>query len=166
VTIWCDEAHQFVNDFDTHYIAQCRSHKGCLVYLTQSVSSFYAALRGKEGEHQSNALLANFSHAIVHACDPETAKFACAKLGQERKVYYGGGTSPGEPSVYDDLFGQPKVSSSFSEHRAPVLEEWEFMTGRTGGPNNNFEADSIVIRSGERFADGKSYQRATWSQRG
>jgi hypothetical protein len=166
VTVWCDEAHQVVNDFDGHYIAQCRSHRGCLVYLTQSVSSFYAALRGREGEHQANALLANFSHAIIHPCDPETAKWASSKLGQERKVYYGGGTDPGESSVYDELFGQPKVSSSFSEQRAPVLEDWQFMTGRTGGPDNSFEADSMVIRSGERFSDGKSYQKVTWSQRG
>jgi hypothetical protein len=166
VTIWCDEAHQFVNDFDNDYIATCRSHKGCLVYLTQSVSSFYAALGGREGEHKANALLANFSHAIVHACDPETAKWASSKLGQEKKIYCGGGTSPGESNVYDELFGQPKMSSSFSEHRAPVLEESAFMTGKTGGPDNSFEADSIVIRSGERFADGKSYLRATWSQRG
>ena len=32
VSIWCDEAHQFVTNFDSSFIAQCRSHKGCLVY--------------------------------------------------------------------------------------------------------------------------------------
>src|SRR5262249_59261528 len=81
VTIWCDEAHQFVTNYDSSFIAQCRSHKGCLVYLTQSISSFYAAMKGDAGRHQADALLANFSHVIVHASDPMTAKWCTAKLG-------------------------------------------------------------------------------------
>src|SRR5262249_20817148 len=60
--IFCDEAHQFVTSFDSSFIAQCRSHKGCLIYLTQSISSFYAAMKGDSGRHQADALLANFSH--------------------------------------------------------------------------------------------------------
>ena len=74
VTIFCDEAHAVTTAFDSPFIAQCRSHKGCLVYLTQSVSSFYSAMKGDAGKHQADALLANFSTVIAHSCDPVSAK--------------------------------------------------------------------------------------------
>jgi len=34
VTIWCDEAHLFVNSFDSSFIAQCRSHRGCEIVIS------------------------------------------------------------------------------------------------------------------------------------
>jgi hypothetical protein len=68
--IWCDEAHQVVTSGatgDSSFIAQCRSHKGALIFLTQSVASFYAAMKGEAGRHQADALLANFL-ALDRAC--------------------------------------------------------------------------------------------------
>jgi len=167
VTIWCDEAHLFVTNFDSSFIAQCRSHKGCLVYLTQSVSSFYAAMKGEAGRHQADALLANFSHVIVHASDPVTAKWASSKLGRRKEILYSGSSSPGQDCTpYDQLFGNNHTSASFSEQMQPVLEDNAFMCElRTGGPDNGWLADAIVIKSGEPFSDGKSYKRATFSQR-
>ena len=167
VTIWCDEAHQMVNTFDSSFIAQCRSHKGCLVYLTQSVSSFYAAMKGEAGKHQADALLANFSHVIVHASDPITGKWAASKLGRIKEILYSGSSSQQpDATVWDQMYGSSNTSASFSEHYEQVLQDQEFMAGRTGGPENGFVADAIVIRSGEVFADGKSFQRVAFSQRG
>src|SRR5262249_4091372 len=115
VTIWCDEAAQFVTNYDSTFIAQCRSHKGCPVYLTQSVSSFYAAMRGESGRHQADALLANFSHLIVHASDPTTAQWAAQKLGKHKEIMFSGGNHPShENTAWDQLFGQSQASSSFS----------------------------------------------------
>jgi hypothetical protein len=167
VVIHCDEAHQFVNSFDAPFIAQCRSHKGCLVFLSQSVASFYAALKGESGRHQADALLANFSHAIIHSCDPMTARWAGMKLGQELKTYYGGNNTHNSGStMWDNLYGDSQFSSSFSQHMAPVLDESAFMTGRTGGPENGYVADAVVVKSGESFAGGASFLRLTFSQRG
>jgi hypothetical protein len=164
--IWCDEAHQTVTSYDSSFIAQCRSHKGCLLYLTQSVSSFYSAMKGETGRHQADALLANFSHAIVHACDPVTAKWASAKLGREKEILCSGGFSPqADRTIYDELFGQNNYHGNFSEHYEQPLQDQEWMVGRTGGPGNGFVADAIVVRSGEPFADGKSYLRVVFSQR-
>jgi hypothetical protein len=164
VTIWCDEAHQFVTNFDSSFIAQCRSHMGNLVYLTQSVSSFYAAMKGDAGKHQADALLANFSHVIVHASDPVTAKWASAKLGRRKEMLFGGSSQPGG-DVWDELMGKSRRSSSFSEHYEQVLQDQEFMVGRTGGPANGYMVDSIVIKSGESFSDGRSFQRVTFNQK-
>jgi hypothetical protein len=166
VTIWNDEAHLFVNEFDQSYLAQCRSHRGCLVSLSQSVSSFYVALRGSElGRQQTNALLANFSHVIVHASDPETAKWAASKLGRRKEILSGGSTSQSpDMTAFDRLYGNNGVTASWNEHYEQVLQDQAFMIGRTGGPENNLLCDSIVIKSGETFADGKAYKRVTFSQ--
>jgi len=167
VTIWCDEAHQFVTNFDSSFIAQYRSHKGCLVYLTQSVSSFYAAMKGDAGKHQADALLANFSHVIVHASDPVTAKWASSKLGKKKEILYGGSSSPpGDGTVWDDLYGNSRFNGSFSEHYEQVLQDDAFMVGRTGGPANGYLADAVVLKSGEPFASGKNYLKTTFDQRG
>ena len=164
VTIWGDEAHQFVTSFDSPFIAQCRSHKGCLVYLTQSVSSFYAAMKGEAGKHQADALLANFSHVIVHASDPVTARWASDKLGKRREFLFGGSSQDGA-DVWDELMGKSRRSSSFSEQYQDVLQTNEFMVGRTGGPANGYLTDAIVLKSGESFSDGRNYQRVTFSQK-
>ena len=165
VTIWCDEAHQFVTNYDSSFIAQCRSHKGCLCYLTQSVSSFYANMKGEAGKHQSDALLANFSHVIVHASDPVTAKWASSKLGRRKEMLFGGSSQPKEFNPFDEIFGSPRTSGSFSEHYEQVLQDQEFMVGRTGGPDNNFIADAIILKSGEPFANGKNYLKRPFKQR-
>ena len=168
VTIWCDEAHLFVTNFDSSFIAQCRSHKGCLVFLTQSVSSFYAAMKGEAGRHQADALLANFSHVVVHASDPVTAKWASSKLGRRKETLYGGSSSPGQDCTpYDQLFGNNHTSASFSEHYEQVLQDQEFMVGRTGGPDNGYVCDAVVLKSGEPFrVNGMNYMRRPFSQRG
>jgi hypothetical protein len=121
---------------------------------------------GEGGKHQADALLANFSHVIIHASDPVTAKWASGKLGRKREILYSGSSSNHHDSVFEQLYGHQHTSASYSEHYEQVLQDQEFMTGRTGGQDNGFLADSIVIRSGEPFADGRSYQRVTWSQKG
>jgi hypothetical protein len=167
VAIWCDEAHQVVNSFDSTYLAMCRSHKGCMVYLTQSVSSFYAALKGEAGRHQADALLANFSHVVVHPCDPMTAKWASAKLGRRKQILWSGSSSPvrNEVPIWDQMHGPQHTSCSFSEHVEAVLQDQKWMVGRTGGPANGFICDAIVVKSGEPFADGESFKRVAFRQR-
>jgi hypothetical protein len=164
--IWADESHSVVTNNDSYFIAQCRSHKGCLVYLTQSVSSFYAAMKGEAGKHQADALLANYAHTIVHASDSVTAKWAVAKLGRQKEILFSGGNHPGHNNtVWDQVFGQGHASSNYSEHYEQVLQDQEFMVGRTGGPANGFKCDAVVIKSGEPFSSGNSYLRTTFSQR-
>jgi hypothetical protein len=166
VTIWADEYAQFCNRFDAEFICQCRSHKGCLVALLQSVASIYAAMPGEAGKHFADALLANFSHAVIHASDPVTAKWAASKLGRVRHLLCQGGYQPRQQdNLWQDVFGVAQVSASYSEAFEQVLQDQEFMVGRTGGPDNDFEADAIVIRSGEPFADGNSYLYRAFSQR-
>ena len=166
--IWCDEAHAVATSFDAvSYIPQCRSHKGALIFLTQSVSSFYAAMKGEAGRHQADAMMANFSTVIAHVCDPASAKWLASKLGRKKKILCSGNNSPRHDClIWDQMYGASHVSSGFSEHLEPVLEDSEFMVGRTGGPQSRYLADAIVIRSGQTFANGESHLRVVFSQKG
>jgi hypothetical protein len=47
-----------------------------------------------------------------------------------------------------------------------VLQDQQFMIGRTGGPENSYVADAVVVKSGEPFASGMNYLRVAFSQRG
>ncbi len=92
---WCDEASQFSNSFDPHYIAQSRSHMGCLVFLSQSLGSFYAAFPGETGKYKAQVLLSNFKHKVIHAVgDAETAVWASDLLGKQLECFFGGSTQP------------------------------------------------------------------------
>jgi type IV secretory pathway TraG/TraD family ATPase VirD4 len=166
VTIWCDEAWQFFNSFDAHFIAQCRSHQGSLVYLTQSRQSYYAAMKGQAGRHEADAFLANFQHKVFHSLgDVETSEWACSLVGRSLQNFFGG-SSQQESSVFDELFGTGSQTASFSEHFEAVLQPNAFLHGlRTGGPANDLLCDAIIVRSGTPFSSGQNWIKVSFSQR-
>lgn len=164
--IWCDEAQSFVTSFDSHYLAQCRSHFGCMVYLSQSLHAYYSALRGNAGRHQADALLANFHHKIFHAVgDEHTANFAANLVGKSLQTFIGSSLAPVE-NLGDEMWGTPKVTTSTSEHFEMILQPNVFQNGlRTGGRASGFVCDGILVRSGEPFANGSNYLWCEFSQK-
>ena len=167
VVIWADEYAQFVNSYDAHYLAQCRSHMGCMVVLTQSLHSYYMTMRGEAGKHQANALLTNFSTKVFHALgDVETAEWASGLIGKGREVFVGTSLAPAE-DLHTEFSGRARVSTSASEHYEAMLKPNQLMNGlRTGGLANGLLCDAVVIRSGEPFADGSNWMWRVFSQRG
>ncbi|HEY2837676.1 MAG TPA: TraM recognition domain-containing protein [Pirellulales bacterium] len=164
--IWCDEAAQFCNSMDQHYVSQCRSHLGCLIYLCQSLHSFHATLKGEDGKQQAQALLANFGHRVFHALgDIETAEWASGLIGARLETFMGGSMQPSQ-GIYDDLMGNSQYSGTFSSQYAPILQTTEFLSGlRTGGRKAGYMCDGIVIRSGEPFSNGENWLRMAFMQR-
>jgi hypothetical protein len=164
--IFCDEAQQFLNGFDDHYLAQSRSHLGCVCLLTQSLHSLYAALPGETGRHQVDALISNLNLRIIHALgDSASASWASSLIGRELQTMIGGSTGP-SGDMYDSVMGHSRFTGSFSQQYQSVLEPNLFMNGlRTGGPANRYVVDAIVIKSGEPFASGNNFQWVSFSQR-
>ncbi|MFO0884841.1 MAG: TraM recognition domain-containing protein [Pirellulales bacterium] len=167
VVIWADEYAQFVNSYDAHYLAQCRSHMGCMVVLTQSLHSYFMTMKGETGKHQANALLTNFSTKVFHALgDVETAEWASGLIGKGRELFVGTSLAPVE-DLYTEIMGRTKVSTNASEHYEAMLKPNQLMNGlRTGGVANDLLCDAVVIRSGEPFADGSNWMWRVFSQRG
>lgn len=166
VVIWCDEAAQFVNSFDSHFLAQCRSHRGCMVYLAQSLHSYYAALKGQAGRHQADALMSNFYYKIFHSLgDVDSSSWASSLIGRELRTFIGGSTQRDE-DPFGLLMGGGSATGSFSESYEAILQPNEFMTGlRDGGIENGLLCDAIVMRSGKPFANGQNWIKVAFSQR-
>ena len=166
--IWCDEAQQFLTSHDAHYLAQCRSHMGCMIYLTQSLHSYYSTLHGQTGRHQADALLTNFHHKIFHAVgDEQTATYAANLVGKSLQTFVGTSQAPIE-NLYDEIMGLSKVTISTNEHFEPILQSNVFQNGlRTGGKSAGYICDGIVVRSGEPFASsGQNFLWVPFSQKG
>lgn len=165
VCIWCDEAQMFVNSHDSHYLAQCRSHRGCMVFLTQSLHSYYSALKGETGKHQADGLLTNFHHKVFHALgDTQTAEWASGLIGKSLTTFCGGSMAP-QDSLMDELAGRGRFTGSFNQHYEKILQDNVFLNGlRTGGKAGGLLCDAIVIRSGEPFSNGQNWLWTTFSQ--
>jgi hypothetical protein len=166
VMVFADEAHQFLTSFDSPFCAMVRARKGALIYLVQSVNAFYARLKGDAGKHEVNALLANWHHKIFHALgDTQTAELAVGLLGKQLTTFIGGSMAP-QTSLQDELMGRCSYTGSFNEHYSEVLQSNVFINGlRTGGPENAYCCDAIVIRNGIPFADGNNFLFCTFSQK-
>jgi TraM recognition site of TraD and TraG len=166
VVIWGDESPTIVNGFDPTYLAQCRSHKGCMVYLAQSLASYYVALKGQTGKHQVDALLTNFGVKIAHALgDPQSADYFANLIGRAKQVNFSG-SSGQQQDVWGELFGPSGMTGSFSEHMENIVQAREFMSGlRTGGAASGYVCDAIIVKSGEPFSNGSNWLRTSFKQR-
>jgi hypothetical protein len=165
--IFCDEFQKVANSYDALFLAECRSHKGCLIALTQSIHAMYAAMHGKAGEHQVDSLLTNFGHVVVHTLgDHKSAKNWSDLLGMRREVFIGTGLEPRGEELFDVLMGRSHISVNAQERYEPVLQPAVFLSGlRTGGPPDNV-VDGVVIRSGRAFNHtGENYVITTFKQR-
>lgn len=160
--IWIDEFQNHLNSFDPQFLAECRSHGGSMVVLTQSLHSYYAALKGDHSaEHAANALLTNFAHRIFCSLgDAKSADWASGLLGKRLETMIGGSMAP-EESMWDTLIGRTKFTGSFHHTYQPVLQPGVFMHGlRTGSGG---VADAIVIRP-EPFSNGQNFLQVAFSR--
>jgi hypothetical protein len=164
--IWCDEAQKVMNSVDGAFLAECRSHRGCMIYLTQSIHSFYSRIQGQAGEHETDALLTNFYHKIFHAVgDDKSASYASSLVGQ--RMHLDVDTSGSAPEdVFEAIMGNTRISATTRQSIRKILENREFMHGfRTGGPENGFIVDGIVVRSAQPFSNGEGFMRVGFSQK-
>jgi hypothetical protein len=163
--IFMDEFQQTVNSADSDYLAQCRSHLGCMVCLTQSLHSLYGAMKGKSGQHRAAAILTNFQHKVIHAVgDVDTADYASGLIGKSLQTFVGGSMAPVD-DVMGAMLGRSQVTGSFNQHFESILQANQFMNGlRTGGKRNGYFCDAFVIRSGETFSDGANWIKVAFSQ--
>ncbi len=166
VVVWVDEYAQWTTSFDARqFLPMCRSHRGCLVALTQSVHGLRAALGGTS-EHEANVLLSSFHHRAFHALgSADDAEFASDLVGKRHRMLLGGSMAQAQ-SIGEELFGgRSRLTSNFSTQLEAVIQPRAFLNGlRCGGPENDFLTDVIIVRTGETFADGENFLRATFRQ--
>jgi len=168
--IYClffDEFQKVANSYDAAFLAECRSHKGMMIALTQSLHAMYANMGGKGGEHLVDSLVTNYGQVVVHTLgDAQSANQFAALLGQRREIFVSTSISSDRPEAWDVLWGQAPASVSVNESYQNVLQPAVLLSGlRQGGPPDNI-VDGVVIRTGQPFNDtGENYLITSFKQR-
>ena len=164
IALWIDEYQNHITDFDPAFLAECRSHHGCMVVLTQSLHSFISSMKGAhDAEHKAEALLTNFGTKIFHQLgDEKTAQWASGLVGKSLQTFVGGSMQP-IGDLWQEITGRQKATTSTSERYENILQNNAFFGLKTGGVANGLIAEAIVVR-GEPFADGRQWKLVGFSQ--
>jgi type IV secretory pathway TraG/TraD family ATPase VirD4 len=166
VFLVADESHLLTTSTDQVFQTTARSTRTAVIYATQSISNYLAAL-GEKAEPEVHSLLGNLQTKIFHQqADIKTNQYAAELIGRTRQFLVNASSSRQPYEFVDSLFGQ-----SSSQCTAGVTEtfEWEvqpttFATLRKGGPPE-FLADAIVYQGGRRFhATGRPWMPVTFRQ--
>ena len=82
VFLWADEAQYFVNLKDEEFLSTCRASRACVVFLTQTLPTYYARL-GKDQTDAADGLVGKFNTQVFHqnACH-RTNTFASQLIGR------------------------------------------------------------------------------------
>lgn len=150
VFLWADEAQYFVNSYDAEFLSTCRGSRACVVFLSQSLPTFYAKMGGENARDRVHHLLGNFATRIWHnnAC-AETNEWAARTIGrtlQQRGNFSRGhgsntsfGSNMGDGSNWGAQAGSGGSSSysygSMGGGSSSAGSNWS--TGRSEGGSDN-----------------------------
>lgn len=82
VFLYADESQYFVSSYDDQFLSTCRGSKACVVYLTQSLPTYYAML-GREKSDAVNGFVGKFNSKVFHLnADPSTNGYASSLIGR------------------------------------------------------------------------------------
>lgn len=83
VFLYADEAQYFVNSYDAEFLSTCRGSRVAVVFLSQSLPTYYAKIGGDNARDRAHHLLGNFATRIWHnnAC-AETNEWAAKTIGR------------------------------------------------------------------------------------
>lgn len=165
--IWGDESSLWVTTGDAHYLSRCRSYRGFMVYICQSVNAYKHTLPGEKADAGIESMLANFSHKAFFALgDYATAEWAANLCGKELQQLTGGGVQHAPFEPFSPMREAGQYSTNFHEQFEWVMRPEEFMNGlRTGSPVNKYLVDCVLMRSGVPFSNGLPVLEVTFDQR-
>jgi hypothetical protein len=71
-----------VSSYDDQFLSTCRGSRACVVYLTQSLPTYYAML-GREKSDAVNGFVGKFNSKVFHLnADPSTNAYASSLIGR------------------------------------------------------------------------------------
>jgi type IV secretory pathway TraG/TraD family ATPase VirD4 len=155
--LWCDEAHNFIADFDREYQAEVRSFRGVTVYLEQGIAGYETAL-GAHSEKAVDAFLTNLATKLFFQnSSPESNKFAAEVIGRKLIERTGGSGGSGP--------GGSQAGSSWHDEMDYQVQPREFSELKTGGYEHNRLVEAVVYKRGTIFgATGQNFLKATFQQ--
>ncbi|SFF14954.1 type IV secretory system conjugative DNA transfer family protein [Spirosoma endophyticum] len=154
--MWVDEAQLLLVESDAEFLTTARSSRIATVFLTQSLSNFYAAMGGQKAEYRVRSLCGNFGTKIFHAnTDEATNEYSSKLIGD---------------AFFEDQSESVTVAQNFSQTRGRslklerVVRPEQFVRLQTGGPKNNMRVEGYMHRQGECFANGHNHIKMSFNQ--
>lgn len=166
VFLYADEAQYFVSLYDDTFLSTCRGSKCAVVYLTQSLPTYFAQL-GKERSDAVDGFVGKFGTKVFHlnAC-PRTNSYASELIGKglklhkstSRTISSGMQTNRGATqSSTNQGFNQSEGSNDTTganEQLGYLLEPNFFSTAlKTGAPQNDYLVTAVWFKAGGNFAE-------------
>ncbi|MBL9084248.1 MAG: type IV secretory system conjugative DNA transfer family protein [Planctomycetales bacterium] len=167
VFLVADESHLLTVSTDQVFQTTARSTRTAVVYATQSISNYLAALGGDRAEPQTHSLLGNLQTQIFHQqADIRTNEYAAQLIGRTRQFLSNANTNYQPDYGMGGLFGSSLggMSAGVSEVFEFEVQPSVFTTLAKGGPPE-WNVGSIVFQGGRRFHDtGRSWLPVTFRQ--
>jgi type IV secretory pathway TraG/TraD family ATPase VirD4 len=146
VFIFVDESHHFLTDYDQLFQTTARSSRCAVVYLTQSLSNYYALSPGNSGKQRVDSMCNCLKTKILHQCShPETRQTFAEAIGKRRDEKTSSTVSHG------------KGEAGFSETKTPGYDFWihpdRATRLKTGGKVNDCKVEGIIYKAGKQIGD-------------
>ncbi|MBL8827917.1 MAG: type IV secretory system conjugative DNA transfer family protein [Planctomycetaceae bacterium] len=169
VFLWVDESQLFATDYDFMFQTTARSARVCTVYLTQSLSNYYATLgAGEEGKAACDSLLGNLNRKLFHANgDAVTNEWAATMIGRSRQYFVNANNSYQADAWPQNWFGNAagQTSAGVNEVMEFEVQPRRFTTLRKGGFAFQGLVDAIVFQGGRRYRhNGRTWLPVTFQQ--
>ena len=168
--LWCDEAQELLVSTDSQFQATARSSRTATVYLTQSISAYYAQLGASgEGKSTTDAFLANLGTKILHCNgDAETNDWAERLIAKDWEYRANASVSSPQKSQDDkptSKSSDPTVNSGVNPSLESSVLASQFTKLRRGGPACAYLVDALVFQAGRLWsATGRNHLPVTFRQ--
>lgn len=177
VFIFADECQNFLNEHDTRHLAVCRQARVANVFITQDLPTYFARM---PSDHEAQSLIGKFGTNIFHAStDRVTCEAAAERIGKIRHKSVSVSKSTGSSSGTGDSIGVKEGSQSGNsgsnrskQRSVSTYLDYDFQPSdfgnklRTGGRENRYKIDAIILRNGGRFRSSRKNRiKAEFSQR-
>lgn len=166
VMLYADESQEFISAYDDKFLANCRSSKCAVVYLSQTLPTYFAQL-GSDKSDAVDGFVGKFGTKVFHlnAC-PRTNGYAADLIGKgttlqrssSRTVTSGvqtnrGGTQNSLNQGWNQNEGSNETSGT-QERIEYFLQPNFFSTSlKTGAPVNKFLVSAVWFKAGGNFAE-------------
>ncbi len=166
VFLVCDESHLLTVSADQVFQTTARSTRTAVIYATQSISNYLAAL-GDKAEPEVHSLLGNLCTQVFHQqADIKTNQYAAELIGRTRQFLINANSTRQPLDFIGSLFGQSpdQCTAGVNEAFEYEVQPATFATLKKGGPPH-WVADAIVYQGGRRFhATGRPWMPVTFRQ--
>lgn len=156
IFIWADEAQHFLHEHDSEFQATARSSRIATVYLTQNLPNYHANMGGTKFDLRVKAFLGTLGTKIFHAnADLDTNRYASELIGDAYRE---------DKSMSRTMAGDFSSSENLSFKLERILRPEQFVSMKSGGPDNDFTVEAYIHRQGIPFHDGLSFRKIALMQ--